>query len=478
MPDKRIAIIGGGISGLTAAYHLAQARRGGAPVDEHLHEAGPRLGGVIRSEEVDGCLIEAGPDAFLTEKQDGIELCEQLGLVSELIGSEDHQRRTWVLHRGRLVPLPEGFEFMVPTRPLGVLRTPLLSWRDKLALATELFSRPPRFAADESVASFVERHFSRGLLENIVEPLLAAVYGGDAHRLSAQSVLPRLVQVERQSGSLVRGLRRRKPVAPEQAPRKLPAPLFTALRHGLETLVRALQMNLDAQRITCNSTVEGVTPRASGGYDLHFAGGATVPAEAVILAVPARVAAHLLRETDIVLVRELQDIHYSSSIIVAVVYETDKVPELPLGFGFLVPRKEGMRIRACSWPGQKFPGRVPPGRVLLRCFLGGMQDEGVLALSDEDTLRTVRAELGAILGIDAEPLLTRVYRWPKAMAQYTVGHERRLKEIQLRLSHHPGLYLAGNAYQGIGIPDCVRSGRQAAEQCLLALRALKAASLA
>lgn len=207
MTPKRIAVVGGGISGLTAAFTLAQARRQGAPLEEYLFEASPRLGGALHTERVDGCVVESGADSFLTEKCDALELCQQPGLGDQVIGSQDHQRKTWILRRGRMVPLPEGFEFVVPTRLLAVAGTPLLSWRDKLALVMEIFARPPGHKKDESVASFVERHFGRGLLENIVDPLRTGIYGGDAELLSAQAVLPRMVGLEQKWGSLIRGVR-------------------------------------------------------------------------------------------------------------------------------------------------------------------------------------------------------------------------------------------------------------------------------
>lgn len=475
MNHKRIAVIGAGLSGLTAAYYLAQARKAGAPLEEYLFEASDRLGGVIRTEQIEGCLVEAGPDAFLTEKNEALMLCQRLGLVAQLIGSEDHQRRTLILRRGKLVPLPDGFEFMVPTRPLSVLGTPLLSLRDKLALAAEGLMRPGPTPRDESVAAFVQRHFSRGLFENIVEPLLTAVYGGDAYRLSVQSVLPRLAAMEKEHGSLIRAMRhaarqRKKQAAAQVGQPVARPPLFTTLRDGLETLVVALRMNLEERRILCQRQLTAVRQDPTGGYRLHIEGHDDFVADAVIVALPARETARVLHDVDTAMVRSLLDIHYSSSVIVAVGYDAATVKPLPAGFGFLVSHKEGGRVRACSFVGHKFAGRVPPNRVLLRCFLGGMKDEAVLQLGDNELTATVRAELERILGIAAEPLFASVYRWPKAMAQYTVGHQQRLADIRARLSRHRGLFLAGNAYEGIGIPDCVRSGRLAAEVCVAKTR--------
>lgn len=479
MTPKRIAVVGGGISGLTAAFALAQARRQGAPLEEYLFEASPRLGGALYTERVEGCVVESGADSFLTEKRDALELCQQLGLGDQVIGSQDHQRKTLILRRGKLVPLPEGFEFLVPTRLLAVAGTPLLSWRDKLALAMEIFARPPGHKGDESVASFVERHFGRGLLENIADPLLSGIYGGDAELLSVQAVLPRMVELEQKWGSLIRGVRRaargRRPAeanSPGQGSAR--APIFSALRDGLGTLVDALQAQLEVGRVSCGRPLVGVTPTAtsarSAGYRLVFEGNHAFEADALILALPAYESARLLGGLDDLLAARLSEIPYSSSLIVALGYDAAALTGLPGGFGFLVPRKERRRLIACTFVGQKFSGRVPPGLALLRCFLGGTRDEAVVELSDTEAGATVQRELRSILGIAAEPRFLRVYRWRKALAQYTVGHQERLGVIRARVAQHRGLSLCGNAYHGIGVPDCIRSGRMAAEDCLGQLR--------
>jgi oxygen-dependent protoporphyrinogen oxidase len=320
------------------------------------------------------------------------------------------------------------------------------------------------------VGSFVQRHFGRGLVENIVDPLLMAVYGGDADHLSVQSVLPRLVELEQRSGSLIRGVRRaarerRKQVGGHKGASSQRPPLFTSLRDGLGSVVSALHATLDEQRVFCGRSVVAVC-READGYRIVSTGQPDFRADAVILALPAWAAALVLEELDRRLEKSLLDIHYSSSMIVALGYDRARAGSLPGGFGFLVPRREGGRVRACSFVGQKFSGRVPADRILLRCFLGGMRDETVLELSDEQATAVVRQELQAILGLSAEPAFVRVYRWPKAMALYTVGHEKRLQQIRQRLARHQGLFLAGNAYDGIGLPDCIRSGRLAAESCL------------
>lgn len=466
---QRIAVVGGGISGLSAAFHLAQARRHGAAIEEHLFEASERLGGVIRTERIDGCVVEAGPDSFLTEKPDAFLLAKELGIGEHVIGSNDEQRRTYILHNGKLVAFPEGLQFLVPARIWPVVRTPLLSLRDKWAIAREFFSRPPVQQADESVASFVERHFGRGMVESIVDPLLSGVYGGLASELSVESVLPRFREIERRDGSLVRGVWRNLRQRRKARGARLPS-LFSAFRDGLQELVEAIQAQLAPERVACGQRLAALR-RVSGKYQLNFASGEDFEADAVILALPAYDTARLVREMDTALAEKLAEIPYVSSLTVALGYERDALKNLPGGFGFLVPRKEGRRLLACTFVHNKFPFRVPPERGLLRCFLGGSGNETVLEASDEEVLGIVRQELEAILGLTATALFTRVYRWRKAMAQYTVGHKERLEAIERQLAKLSGLALAGNANLGIGIPDCIRSGKRAAETVQQSLRA-------
>ena len=479
MTPKRIAIIGGGIAGLAAAYTISEARRAGRPVEEFLFEAGPRLGGALCTERVEGFIVEAGADSFLTEKREALDFCTKLGLLPQLVGSEDHHRRTWILHRGRLHALPEGFEFFIPARTLSVLGTPLLSLRDKLALPSELLHRPRKPGADESVANFVNRHFGRSLVDNIVEPLLAAVYGGDPYRLSAQAVLPRLVALEQSSGSLIRGLRQAAKERARQALADKPGasarpPIFTTLRDGVETLATAIGLHLEPSRVFLSRRVTGVSRLVEAGgtgqFSVRIESQPDFAADALINAAPAREAAGLLRELDPNLADDLREIPYSSSLIVALAYRAEQAPRLPPGFGFLVPRQEGRRLRACTFVGQKFSHRVPPGHVLFRCFLGGMADESALELGDAEVLALVRRELEQILGVSGEPLFSRFYRWPRALAQYVVGFPDLQRAIRARLAGQPGLFLCGNAYEGVGVPDCIRSGRLAAENCLRFLR--------
>lgn len=461
----RIAIVGGGISGLAAAFDLLRAREQGAPIEEYLFEGGERLGGVVRTERVEGCVVEAGPDSFLTEKRDALALATELGIAGEVIGSNDAERKTYILHNGRLEPFPEGLQFLVPSRLWPILRTRLFSPADKLEIALEFLRRPRGSDADESVASFVERHFGRGVVETIADPLLSGVYGGRASELSVQAVLPRFVDIERRDGSLVlgvwRNLRNRR--------RGTPAPLFSAFRNGLEQLVDAIRARLPRDRVFCGRRIRAVERSAGGSFRLEFETGESVEAEGVVLALPAYESARVLAGVDGELCRWLSEIPYVSSLTVALGYERAAVEKLPPGFGFLVPRKENRRLLACTFVHNKFPFRVPENRGLLRCFLGGAGREEVMQASDAEIIALILEELKGILGLAATPLFTRIYRWPRAMAQYNVGHKERLRAIEARLANLPGLALAGNANQGIGVPDCIRSGRRAAAQVISTL---------
>ncbi|MHB8653950.1 MAG: protoporphyrinogen oxidase [Terriglobia bacterium] len=477
---RRIAVLGGGIAGLTAAYVLAQARRAGAPIEEYLIEAQNCLGGVIKTETVDGFVVEAGPDSFLTEKPAAAALCHELGLGDSLLGSNESERRTYILHKGKLVPLPDGLILLVPTRTWSIAKTPLLPLRAKLAIVSEwLMSPPGNRVADESVADFVRRHFGSAMLENIADPLLAGVYGGDSASLSARSVLNRFWQMEKKYGSLTRGTlkaRRQRKLEAGKDPLARPVttpPIFTTLRNGLGQVIEALSRNLETSRAFLGQRVLAVESEQINSekcFRIRCDGDISYPADAIIFALPAFECSRLLAGLDPPLAESLGKIPYNSALTVALGYDSDTPRSLRPGFGFLVPKKENRRLLACTFVHAKFSHRAPPGRALLRCFLGGSRDPDVLNLSDEAIVALVRHELAAILKLSAEPLFSRVHRSPRAMAQYVVGHEEVVSRIHARLDQHPEIALAGNAYSGIGISDCVRTGRASAERMLLNIR--------
>jgi oxygen-dependent protoporphyrinogen oxidase len=427
-----VIIAGGGLSGLTAAFYL---QRAGIPF--RLFEPQARLGGVMMTEQVDGFTVEAGPDSWLTSKPWALELLRDAGLADQVIGCKEENRKTWIWRGGRLIRYPEGFQLMVPTSVMAILRSPLLSIRAKIKMGMEWFRRPvTRSVGDRAVAEFVLDHFGQEAIDYLAEPLLSGIYGGEPSLLSAESVLPKFVELERKYGSVARGVRKE--------PAKASGPAFSALREGFGQLVERLTVPYERARI---EAVEATRVRVDGEW---------MEGSQVILACGAQASASALQSLDPELSGLLQAIQYSSATVVALGYRRDQI-EHPLdGFGFLVPKKERNRMTACTWVSSKWDHRAPPDHVLFRCFVG-------------DTAPGAEAEaitgLRMYMGVTAEPLFTRVYAWPHSMAQYHVGHRQRIVEIEARAARHPGLRLLGNAFHGIGIPDCIRE----AKRCALAI---------
>ncbi len=467
----RIAIVGGGIAGLAAAYELELARKAGSLVEYTLFESRDRLGGSMASEIVNGAVLERGPDSFLTEKPAAAELCRELGLGAELTPSNDADRKTYILVGKRLVPLPDGLMFLVPTKLIPTALTRLFSIPTKIRMGLELLHPPRPSGQDESVAALVERHFGAEAVDRLADPLLSGIYGGDSTQLSARTVLPRLVEMETEYGSLTRGMlaahskMRARAKASGKAP-AAPRPIFTSLRGGMQQFVDALTERLDPASVRLSTPVSGLD-KTRDGWSVT-AGGTAERYDALIVASPAWAAGVLLERVDPALAEELSGIPYSSSITINLVYDESQLGRLPDGFGFLVPAVEGRSMLACTFVHRKFLGRTPPGKAVLRAFLGGMNNEALLTEPDAVLVATVRKELNSILGekvipAAAEPEYAQVSRWRRAMAQYAVGHQDRKDRIFARVAELPGLRLVGNAYDGIGIPDCIRLGRQAAK---------------
>jgi protoporphyrinogen/coproporphyrinogen III oxidase len=483
----RVAIIGGGIAGMAAAFELEKARAAGADVEYTLFEARKKLGGSLASETVNGIVLERGPDSFLTEKPAGAELCRELGLADQLTPSNDANRKTYIVVKNRLVPLPDGLMFLIPTKLVPTALSGLFSPATKIRMALELMHPPRPAGQDESVAALVKRHFGQEAVDRLADPLLSGIYGGDATQLSARTVLPKLVEMETEYGSLTRGMlaahkmMRAKMAAARGASTKAvesaaggeksssPRSIFTTLKGGLQQLVDALEGRLDPTWVR-KSTAVSALDRVGDGWRVRSSG-ADESYDAVIVASPAWAAGGMLAATDAGLGDELSAIPYSSSITVNLVFDEAQLGRLPDGFGFLVPAVEGRAMLACTFVHRKFAGRTPTGKAILRAFLGGAKDEGLLDQSDEVLIATVRRELSEILGlrvvgphIPAEAM--QVSRWRRAMAQYAVGHQERMKRVKEHVAALPGLRLAGNAYDGIGIPDCIRTGRNAAKELM------------
>lgn len=468
----RVAIVGGGISGLTAAFYLEQERRRGAPLSFTVFESADRFGGVIRTERIDGCIVEAGPDSFLSSKPWARELCDDLRLSSQLIGSRDDDRKTYVLVNGLLEPIPSGMQMMVPTSAASVLRSRLFSRQTKLAMAREYLLPPQPLAADddESVASFVSRHFNSEVVDRLADPLLTGIYGADSTALSVRATLPTMIEMEARHRSLVRGALAAKA---SQAASGAPQPLFTALRDGMQRIVESIMRHVPREALRSSRAIEGITP-LENWWQLR-AGETLEQFDHLILAVPAHVSAKMLADLpgSERAVELLSEIAYSSAVAVALAYNTADIT-LPPGFGFLVPRSEGKRMIACTFVHNKFENRAPVGTALLRVFMGGSRDSEILDLTEEEIVNIVRRELRDILQIGATPHFVRVFKWHKAMPQYGVGHLLRIARLEMHMQRFPRLHLSGNAYHGIGIPDCVRAGRAAADAIMRRMRSQRA----
>ena len=472
-----MVVVGAGIAGLAAAYELhARGTR------FRVLEARSRAGGVILTEHADGFTIDAGPDSLLVQKPAAITLCDELGLSARLVPTLP-PRTAYILRAGTLYPLPQASVLGIPTRLPSLVSNGLLSAPAKLRVMMDLVL-PRRTSADsadsddESIGSFFRRRFGAEAVTYVAEPLLAGIHSGDVERLSMRALFPRLLEAERDHGSVIRGLRRAGRAgraAADEGP-------FRSLLGGIGELVAALVPALPEGGLRCNSRVQAVetslgslgspssldhrdetAQRGQRPYTVCLDGGGTVRTGALILAVPAYAAAGLLAPLDAELAALCQSVSYTSTAAVVLSYARSAVRHPLRGTGFLVPRAERQyMITAASWVSSKWPGRAPEGQVLLRAFIGGARDPGALGRSDRELVQQAHADLAASLQIDGPPGLTRVYRWERANPQHEVGHLDRVAAIERRLERWPGLYLTGSGFRGVGIPDCLADGRSVA----------------
>lgn len=489
----RIAILGGGISGLSAAFRLMElSAKHEAPLEVALLEGSPRLGGALHTIREEGFIAEAGADSFLTEKPWALDLVRRLGLQGELIGTREEFRRTCVVNNGALVEIPQGFSLLAPTRLLPMLRSPLLSPLGKLRMAIEPLIPRRGGHSDESLASFVTRRLGREVLERIAQPLAGGIYTADPERLSLHATLPRFAEMEARHGSVIRGLRAAAR-AHEAKSGKSGKPggtsgarwsLFASLRGGIGTLVDALAQRLGE---TVRRGAEVMALERIGGqgggterqprWRVVIADGARIEADAVICALPAHRAAALLAPHSPELARALGAIAYASAAVVNLAYRDGDFPRAQRSFGFVVPAIERRRIIAGSFSSLKFADRAPAGTILLRAFVGGALQKELMALGDGAMVDVVREEFRALLGVSAEPLWAQVNRWPDSMPQYAVGHRGCIAEIERAAVTLSAFELAGAMLRGVGIPDCVLGGERAAQAIFTQLRAQPRAEL-
>ena len=470
---KHVVVIGGGITGLAAAHRILElALESNKTVRLTLLEASSQLGGIVRTHERDGFLLESGPDSFISEKPAALELARRLGLESHLIETNPNFRRSFIVSRNRLLPVPEGFNLLAPARLRPFLRSDIFSWPGKARVALEMFL--PRGNSvdtddDETLAGFVRRRFGSEALERIAQPMAGGIYTADPEQLSLRATMPRFLELEQKHRSVIRGLRRQSNTDNTSGARYS---LFLSFDRGMQLLTdtlakrvaafHAVQGQTSPPLVKLNTSVESLkledeSPRWTINTETE-----AITADALCLALPSYASARLLNEIDSSLSAELDGIAYASSATINLAYRREDIPHPLDGFGFVVPFVEKRTLMACTFSSVKFSGRAPQGHTLLRAFAGGALQPEVLELSETDLLAAVSKDLRELLGIERPPLFTELSRWNRSMPQYHLGHLNRVARIEQRVASLPGLALAGNAYTGLGIPDCIRSGETAA----------------
>ena len=491
---KHIVIIGGGISGLAAAHRLTELSKDRKqPIQITLLEAGSRLGGVIQTEHRDGFLLERGPDSFISEKPEALALTHRLDLDAQLIQTNPQHRRSFIVKRGRLRPVPEGFQLLAPTRIWPFITTDIFSLAGKLRMSADLLL--PRKSAngnidepeDESLANFVRRRLGREALERMAQPMVGGIYTADPENLSLRATMPRFLEMEREHRSIILGMWRkgRLQTAGEQAGTSgARYSLFLSFERGMQALVDSLAGRIaDCQlpiadtrqamqaHIRLNARVESIKRNAATkdqgpNWIVVTDRGDSLAADAICLALPAFAAASLLRDVNEQLAKKLDRISYASTATINLGYRRADIRHPLDGFGFVVPFIERRSLIACTFSNIKFAGRAPDNHVLLRAFVGGALQPEMFVLEETEMLNRVKRDLRDLLGVENEPIFTEVAKWEKSMPQYEVGHLGRVKSIENALQQLPGLALAGNSYHGAGIPDCIGSGESAAEQLI------------
>ncbi len=465
-----VAVVGGGITGLAATHRLVEL----APeIKTLLFEAGSRLGGVLESVRQEGFLLECGADNFITIMPEAVDLCRRIGFDSQLVKTNTGLRQSLVVRNGKLCTIPDGFIVMAPSKIWPMITTPILSPLGKLRLMCEYFVRTKTDDADESLAAFVIRRFGREVYDRLIQPLVGSIYASNPDRLSLKATLPRFIEMEREHGSLIRGALRERASRKQQADTGSGAPysLFVAPRNGMSSLVDAIASRLPEGTVRFDSPVKRITRNPGGGWSLLLRSdpGESFDVDAVIVATPAHCAAESLSQVDQEVCSRLANIPYSSSAIVTLGYRRNQIGHPLNGFGFVVPYTERSRILSASFSSIKYPGRAPDEMVLLRAFVGGTSIANAPTFSDKQLSSIASDELTKLLKIQGQPTIRHIARHFSAMPQYVLGHCENIEQIETRMSTLPGLELAGNAYHGVGVPNCIQSGQQAAERVLATL---------
>ncbi len=464
----KVVVVGGGIAGLSAAHRLVESNHPGLEVI--LLEASDRLGGTNRTVEHEGCMLELGPDAFLSSKPWLTQLAERLGVEDQIITTNHIHRRAQVVYRGKLHRLPEGFLVMAPTRVWPMLTTSLFSFTGKIRCALELFLPRKSGSKDESLGSFVRRRFGREILSRVVQPLIGGIYAGNPDTLSLRATMPRFLEMEEKYGSVIRGMLAQRNTTVNTKKKSTSGSgarygELVSFNKGMETIIQALSSSLPPDITHTKSLVVRIN-HESQKWKLILGDGRYFQADAIILALPSPKAATLFRDIDKSLHRELSDIPHSSSAVMNLVYHRSDVPHPLDCFGFVVPSAEKRKITACTFSSVKFPNRAPQELVLMRVFIGQDLLQDTPQVDDKKILDEVRKELKILLDIKVCPIHSVLTLYPDAMPQYLINHLDRIERIDLLLENYPNLALAGNAYRGVGLPDCVYSGEKAADRIL------------
>jgi oxygen-dependent protoporphyrinogen oxidase len=421
---------------------------------------------MITTRQEQGLLLEHGPDSFITNKPWGIALCDDLGLSDTYISTTTEHRRSFIVRHGMLRPVPQGLYLMVPGSLRSFAASSILSWRGKLRMGLDLVLPRRTSTADESLAQFVTRRFGREALERVAQPMVGGIYTADPERLSLQATMPHFLEMERRHGSLILAMRHHRRSGPQQGTSGARYGLFLSFRDGMQTLVDRLVDNLPSSLVRLHTRVSRLSLRPEASpWRVHIHNEPALRADAICLALPAPQASRLLQPVDAELATALQ-IPYASSAIINLVFKRSDIDHALNGMGFVVPAIERRSLLACSFSSVKFAGRAPADQVLLRAFVGGAMHQADLERSDDVIQQAVCQDLRQLLSITGDPLYVRMHRWPQSMPQYHLGHIQRVARIADRACRLPGLTLAGNAYRGVGIPDCIHSGNEAAQVLL------------
>ncbi len=459
----KLVIIGGGIAGLSAAYYASITNYYS---EIAVLESSSRWGGKITTDRVPFAygqfIIEGGPDTFLATKPYATALCKELGLGERLHGTNPNKKNTYVLHRNRLLPLPDGLAMMIPTNVEAILKTHLVSWFGKARMGLDFVLPPHSPNGDESLGAFVSRRLGRETYENLIEPLMSGVYAGDGDALSLASTFPYLRDLELKYGSLARGalqMRKQSVRANGHSPLQGSRSAFLTPTTGLAEIVEALVKYLESNDVALRLNTRADSISCSDTWHVALDTRKSMQADSIILATPAYVSGTLLASFDPELASALGSIPYASTATISLAYKQSDLPRDLDGYGYIIPRREGRRALATTWTSTKFPHRAPDGYALIRVFVGRAGQD--IPWNEKELLGLAKEELNLTLGIHVEPLVSRVFMWDKAMPQYNLGHPEILERIDAALEKHAGLALAGNGYRGIGIPDCIHSGELA-----------------